>query len=107
MAEQPVFFNPYATALDGLKLDDPVAAFFDFCKERENIRLKRAQGAKYLGFFSSRSLKMREKYISFAQLVSKLTIMWGFFDIIVNFTIQKLKKKQTSLKKEYKLRKTN
>ena len=43
MAE-PVLFNPYATALDGLKLDDPVAAFFDFCKERENIRLKRAQG---------------------------------------------------------------
>ena len=27
------------------------------------------QGAKYLGFFSSRSLKMREKCISFAQLV--------------------------------------
>ena len=26
-------------------------------------------GAKYLVFFSSRSLKMREKYISFAQLV--------------------------------------
>ena len=26
-------------------------------------------GAKYLGFFSSRSLKMREKYISFALLV--------------------------------------
>ena len=26
-------------------------------------------GAKYLGFFSSRSLKTREKYISFAQLV--------------------------------------
>ena len=48
MAEQPVFFNPYATALDGLKLDDPVAAFFDFCKERENIRLKRAQGLIFL-----------------------------------------------------------
>ena len=27
------------------------------------------QGAKYLFFFSSRSLKTREKYISFAQLV--------------------------------------
>ena len=27
------------------------------------------QGAKYLGFFSSRSLTMREKYISLAQLV--------------------------------------
>ena len=26
-------------------------------------------GAKYLGFFSSHSLKMREKYISFVQLV--------------------------------------
>ena len=26
-------------------------------------------GAKYLSFFSSRSLKMREKYISFAQFV--------------------------------------
>jgi hypothetical protein len=26
-------------------------------------------GAKYLGVFSSRSLKMREKYISFAQSV--------------------------------------
>ena len=48
MAEQPVLFNPYATALDGLKLDDPVAAFFDFCKERENIRLKRAKGWNFL-----------------------------------------------------------
>ena len=30
---------------------------------------KAALGAKYLSFFSSRSLKTREKYISFAQLV--------------------------------------
>ena len=37
-------------------------------------------------FFSYRSLKMREKYIS-------------FFDIIVNFIIQKLKSIHTSLKK--------
>ena len=29
----------------------------------------RGLGAKYLGFFSSRSLKTREKYISFAQFV--------------------------------------
>jgi hypothetical protein len=27
------------------------------------------QGAKYLGFFSARSLKTREKYISFAQFI--------------------------------------
>ena len=36
--------NPYATALVGLKLDDPVSAFFGFCKERESIRLKRERG---------------------------------------------------------------
>ncbi|MEE2751092.1 MAG: nucleotide kinase domain-containing protein [Myxococcota bacterium] len=37
--------NPYAHALDGLVLDDPVAAFFDFCRERERIRLLRESGA--------------------------------------------------------------
>ena len=36
--------NPYATALDGLVLDDPVAAFFDFCRERERVRLRREAG---------------------------------------------------------------
>lgn len=35
----------YAAALDGLELDDPVAAFFDFCKERESIRHRRESGA--------------------------------------------------------------
>jgi len=35
------FHNPYATALDGLVLDDPVSAFFDFCREREQIRFLR------------------------------------------------------------------
>lgn len=35
----------YAAALDGLQLDDPVAAFFNFCKEREAIRQLRAGGA--------------------------------------------------------------
>lgn len=33
--------NPYASALDGLVLEDPVASFFDFCKEREKIRIAR------------------------------------------------------------------
>tara|TARA_Y100001934_G_C12347103_1_gene773392 strand:+ start:805 stop:1689 length:885 start_codon:yes stop_codon:yes gene_type:complete len=36
--------NPYATALNGLVLDDPVYSFFKFCRERENIRLKREKG---------------------------------------------------------------
>ena len=39
------FHNPYATALEGLVLDDPVSAFFDFCRERENIRLEREMGS--------------------------------------------------------------
>ena len=36
--------NPYAAALDGLKLDDPVQAFFDFCRGRERIRVRRERG---------------------------------------------------------------
>ena len=36
--------NPYRDALQGLKLDDPVRAFFDWCRERERIRIKREQG---------------------------------------------------------------
>ena len=39
------FHNPYATALDGLVLDDPVSAFFGFCREREQIRFLRESGA--------------------------------------------------------------
>ena len=52
-------------------------------------------GSKYFGFFSFRSLKTREKYISFAQLV----LFSCSKNIIVNFIIQKLKSKHTSLKK--------
>lgn len=37
--------NPYAAALDGLVLEDPVTAFFDFCRERERIRVLRESGA--------------------------------------------------------------
>jgi len=36
--------NPYAKALQGLKFEDPVKAFFDFCREREAIRLRREKG---------------------------------------------------------------
>ena len=36
--------NPYANSLDGLILENPVSAFFDFCKKREDIRLKREAG---------------------------------------------------------------
>ena len=43
MVDKPLF-NPYASALDGLQLDDPVSAFFAFCRERENIRLIRENG---------------------------------------------------------------
>ena len=36
--------NPYARALDGLEIPDPVTSFFDFCIEREKIRKKRESG---------------------------------------------------------------
>ncbi|MBU1692651.1 MAG: hypothetical protein KJ726_08155 [Verrucomicrobia bacterium] len=36
--------NPYQDALRGLKLEDPVRAFFDWCRERESIRKKRSRG---------------------------------------------------------------
>ena len=71
-----------------------------------------ALGAKYLGVFSSCSLKMREKYISFAQFVYFLMEVFYFSilndkihnymcqkKLIVNFIIQKLKSKHTSIKK--------
>ena len=44
MQESKNVNNPYAKALDGLKLNDPVKAFFNFCKEREQIRLLRENG---------------------------------------------------------------
>ena len=36
--------NPYATALDGLDIADPVAALFDFCRAREQVRVRREAG---------------------------------------------------------------
>tara|TARA_Y100000590_G_scaffold440536_1_gene566038 strand:+ start:538 stop:1425 length:888 start_codon:yes stop_codon:yes gene_type:complete len=39
------YHNPYATALDGLLLPDPVSSFFEFCREREKIRILRENGA--------------------------------------------------------------
>ena len=32
--------NPYAKALDGLDIPNPVKSFFNFCIEREKIRKK-------------------------------------------------------------------
>ena len=39
--------NPYANSLDGLKIDDPVKSFFDYCKEREAVRKKRESGEPF------------------------------------------------------------
>ena len=39
--------NKYATSLDGLVIEDPVKSFFDFCKERENIRIARENGEDF------------------------------------------------------------
>ena len=39
--------NPYSDSLNGLRLDNPVLAFFNFCIEREKIRHLRESGAPY------------------------------------------------------------
>ncbi len=36
--------NPYEKALEGLLIEDPVKSFFEWCIERENIRIKRERG---------------------------------------------------------------
>lgn len=39
--------NKYKGALEGLVIEDPVKSFFDYCKERENIRVKREAGENF------------------------------------------------------------
>ncbi len=39
--------NPYANSLDGLEIEDPVQSFFDYCKKREAVRVKRESGNIY------------------------------------------------------------
>ena len=42
-----VLENPYAHSLDGLEIEDPVQSFFDYCKKREAVRVKRESGEAY------------------------------------------------------------
>ena len=42
-----VLENPYAHSLDGLEIEDPVKSFFDYCKKREDVRVKRESGEAY------------------------------------------------------------
>ena len=42
-----VLENPYANSLDGLIIEDPVQSFFDYCKKREAVRVKRELGEAY------------------------------------------------------------
>ena len=42
-----VLQNPYAHSLDGLEIEDPVQSFFDYCKKREAVRVKRESGEAY------------------------------------------------------------
>ena len=42
-----VLQNSYAQSLDGLEIEDPVQSFFDYCKKREAVRLKRESGEAY------------------------------------------------------------
>ena len=42
-----VLENLYAHSLDGLEIEDPVQSFFDYCKKREAVRVKRESGEAY------------------------------------------------------------
>ena len=42
-----VLQNPYAHSLDDLEIEDPVQSFFDYCKKREAVRVKRESGEAY------------------------------------------------------------
>jgi len=42
-----VLENPYIHSLDGLEIKDPVQSFFDYCKKREAVRVKRESGEAY------------------------------------------------------------
>ena len=42
-----VLENPYTHSLDGLEIKDPVQSFFDYCKKREAVRVKRESGEAY------------------------------------------------------------
>lgn len=39
--------NKYRTSLDGLVIENPVESFFNYCIERENIRIKRESGEAF------------------------------------------------------------
>jgi hypothetical protein len=39
--------NKYRTSLDGLIIENPVESFFNYCIERENIRIKRESGEAF------------------------------------------------------------
>jgi hypothetical protein len=39
--------NKYRTSLDGLVIENPVESFFNYCIERENIRIKRERGEAF------------------------------------------------------------
>ena len=39
--------NKYRTSLDGLVIENPVESFFNYCIERENIRIKRESGQAF------------------------------------------------------------
>ena len=67
-------------------------------KNAKKVAINPSPRCEIFGFFSSRSLKTRENYISFAHFVCFLREVWKK-NIIVNSIIQELKSKHVSLKK--------
>ena len=57
--------NPYAKALDGLEIPDPVTSFFDFCIEREKIRKKSGCTFPKMDIFRMSNFKISETLFYF------------------------------------------
>ena len=92
LAERECFWQAIGRWDEALEIKVPEKSAIEL--EHEKILEMKAQvlstlhewelaiGAKYLGFFSSRSLKTREKYISFAQFVYFLREVCLFYNFI-------------------------
>lgn len=65
--------NPYAHALDGLELADPVVAFFSFCRAREAVRMRRESDGIGRGPWSDDVIFQRARFLNVFREDDKVT----------------------------------
>ena len=79
--------NKYRTSLDGLVIENPVESFFNYCIERENIRIKRESGEAFPWSEDQIFQKVRVTHILL--IISVKTFHFTYLKII-SFMIKKL-----------------